>query len=113
MQNQIEQIRTEDFSGWAEVFKPEVNPLGDSGIFVEDTCITFTVSNMRLMKDVDPSHVWTLIECEVEECELADDDDVDDTVWTLVAGYHHVNRIGYVVTKVPHTNSQIQEVIYG
>ena len=39
------------------------------------------------VQNADPKTVWTIVEC-------------DESIW-LIAGFHFVNRLGYLITQTP------------
>ncbi len=47
-------------------------------------------SDLSLMRKLDKEYVWTVI------------DGCDDNSQWIITGFHHVNRICYLVTKKPH-----------
>ena len=47
------------------------------------------------IREQDPKHVWTVLVLDEEETEG------EDMTWGIVAGFHHVNRNGYIITEKP------------
>src|SRR3990172_1848243 len=82
---------------WQE-YKPQINHLerekSDESIADEDIC-SFAgtmyetygedLDYVAYIKSVTPKKVWTILDC--------------DGVLCLSAGYHHVNRYGYMITE--------------
>jgi len=78
---------------WRKKYTPVENPRGDLGWGFDDKCHLFDTfgSDLDFVKKQKSDHVWTLV-------------DGDDGTPMLVAGFHFVNRVGYVVTKEPWTD---------
>jgi hypothetical protein len=85
---------------WYDTYKPVTNPTGDSGYFVDDDCLVFdwTVpADLAAIEAAGPMHVWTYM----------DDDDGEPCI---MPGMHRINRIGYMITEVPHDDKNINVV---
>jgi hypothetical protein len=56
--------------------------------------------DLRTVCRTQEQHVWTFIDMGLANlCSVPKDEDGDEC-WLLVAGYHRVNRLGYVITEV-------------
>jgi len=80
-----EEITEDNFD---EVFKPQKNHLDDNASFNECMYETYgeELDYVRKINDENPKKVWTIIDA--------------DGVMFYVTGYHHVNRIGYLICEV-------------
>ncbi len=75
---------------WVDTFKPMPDPedngagydCGNGSCLIEGSCQAF--------KDADENRIWTLVS----------DDDGNPCI---VAGVHHVNRLGYIITEMPRS----------
>lgn len=71
------------------LYKPVKNPFVRFGAW--DGCMLETfgleLEHVRETLAVDPNKVWTVLDCDGE--------------LILSSGYHHVNRMGYVLTEIP------------
>jgi len=77
-----------------EHYKPYRHPKSAYNIWGGLGLETFG-SDLELVAASDPNHVWTVLE-----------DGMSDDYW-IVTGIHHVNRICYLLTEVPHNSIQI------
>lgn len=80
-----EEITEDNFD---EIFKPQKNHLDDNAAFNECMYETYgeELEYVRKINDENPKKVWTIIEA--------------DGVMFYSTGYHHVNRIGYLICEV-------------
>ena len=74
---------------WINIFQPIPNP-GGIGFEVDDQNFMFEtygtdLNKVLLARYENPRTVWTLVEA-------------DDASY-IIEGYHHVNRVGYFVTR--------------
>jgi hypothetical protein len=79
---------------WLEKFKPIDNHLiDDEGTYMGKMFETYGEELEFVLKILgdSPDKVWTITE--------------DEGHWYLGAGYHYVNRIGYLITEVSHDGS--------
>ncbi len=72
-----------------EHYKPYRHPKSAHDIWGGHGLETFG-SDLKLVMNSDPNYVWTVLE-----------DGMCDDYW-ITAGMHYVNRICYLLTKVPH-----------
>lgn len=77
----------DQYEVWLQTYKPVTNKLEPEGPFDGFMFETYG-DELQLVRNADPSHVWTYV---------TGDDNED----VIVAGYHHVNRIGYFITELP------------
>lgn len=83
-----------DYNEWREKYKPiELEPW--SGNYLLETY----GHDLELVQETSDNRVWTLI-----------DGDGDGRTW-IVSGCHHVNRIAYIITKVPIEDGEFIEVL--
>lgn len=64
------------------------------------------------VRSTNERHVWTIIDVDLTDGyphPYVDED--GDNCWVIVAGYHYVNRLGYMITEIPWGSSDI-EVVY-
>jgi hypothetical protein len=67
--------------------------------------------DLRRVLGTPKRHVWTVIDVSSSfDGDVPKDEDGDDC-WLVVAGYHLVNRLGYVITENPWEDDNI-EVAY-
>jgi hypothetical protein len=90
-----------NYSEWIEAFKPVKNHLDDNAGFEGCAFETFgdELSHVREILEVDPDRVWTLLDC-------------DGSLY-VSAGYSHVNRLGYFITELPATDSDLCVLVDG
>jgi hypothetical protein len=70
-----------------ETFKPKINPAtGENGPW-NGTMFETYGKELEQVKKADPDKVWTLLD--------------NDGEMTIAAGFHFVNRMGYMITEVP------------
>lgn len=69
-----------------EEFRPVKNPLVESAPFNDWMHETYG-EELEHVRKQDPSHIWTIIETEEK--------------LFYVAGFHIVNRLGYIITEKP------------
>jgi len=50
--------------------------------------------DLVLVRGYDPNHIWTVLDC--------------DSGQMIVPGYHHVNRVCYILTELPHMGAPIE-----
>lgn len=62
------------------------------GVYLKPSGDLFEFKDVR---DQEPHHVWTIVE-------TGDDRDGN---WYALPGFHIVNKLGYVMTQVPWSNS--------
>lgn len=75
---------------WFDKYDPIPNPNGSSWDYGGKTYLFETYgADMEKVKQADPTHVWTMLDC-------------DGNIY-IVAGYHFVNRMGYFITQKPYT----------
>ena len=71
------------------LYKPVKNPFVKNGPW--DGCMLETygleLAHVREVMAENPNKVWTVLDC--------------DGALILSSGYHHVNRMGYLITEVP------------
>ena len=75
------------YDKWVTKFKPIKNHLKKQAPFEGLMFETFG-EELDFIKETPPDCVWTVVEG-------------DTGKWYIIEGYHHVNRIGYLVTTVP------------
>lgn len=69
-------------------------------------------SDLQTVLQTDPQRVWTVIDVDLSDGAPHPYGDEDgDNCWVIVAGYHRVNRIGYLITEIPWQDDFI-EVVY-
>ena len=90
-----------------ETYKPQINhferakansSIADEDICCWNGCMYETYGEdldhvFELARDRNNKNVWTIIEC--------DDDENGNSVVSIVAGYHLVNREGFLITEKP------------
>jgi hypothetical protein len=76
-------------SEFEEQFKPIANHIEPNAPWNGVMYETFgdELSHVRAIAQESPAKVWTVLDSDGEE--------------SLVSGYHHVNRMGYIVTEIP------------
>jgi hypothetical protein len=72
-----------DYDRWSDLYEPRADAEG---------CLLREHLDGR--HDIDNGNVWTLVDAEGEEL--------------LIPGYHRVNRIGYVLTDLPHDHGPLE-----
>ena len=73
------------FEEWKEIYNPFQNSDGDTKLFGT------TGQDLKLMRELIPNqNIWTLVD--------AGDDEEGFETEILIAGFHIVNREGYVIT---------------
>jgi len=82
--------RTITYSKWVETFKPVKNHLTPN-TKLEGLVFETRGNNLGFVRAANPDCVWTLVEG-------------DSNRWYVVDGYHLINRIGYLITEIPHEN---------
>lgn len=77
-----------DYNTWHDTFKPK--QFADTQTGHPELLETYGDEHQKVLEanQLDPRTVWTLI-------------DGDDGKSYVVNGYHHVNRIAYMITEVP------------
>lgn len=93
----MEKLISED--SFYDTYKPVQNP------FVENApwngCMLETygpeLEHVQEVLKTDPSKVWTVLAC--------------DDALVVSSGYHHVNRMGYIITEVPVAEGEMVETI--
>lgn len=75
-----------NYNQWREKYKPVEFPDTESGHPYLLETFGWDTAHLKL---ADPRCVWTLI------------DGSDDDNTYIVNGFHHVNRIGHIITEVP------------
>ena len=68
-------------------------------LMMQDETINIEVTGNSLSKAIQTggvhlSHVWTILDC--------------DGDWYVAPGLHYVNRIGHVITEIPHNEDTLQ-----
>ncbi len=81
-----------DYEKWISEYKPNMTRQSQVVLFE-----TFG-EDLKKIQKTDPSYVWTVVD--------TDNDDL-----AILPGIHYVNRISYVVTKIPHGQDNVEEVI--
>jgi hypothetical protein len=80
-----------DYFDFFDKYKPIKNHIDANA--AEDGCMFETFGlELEFVKQADPSKVWTLVED-------------DEGFLVIVNGYHHVNRMGYLITEVPFVDT--------
>lgn len=85
---------------WINTYRPLPSPTPGGGFDYGSGCTLLDwtrPSDVAVMDAADPACVWTVI-------------DGDDGP-AIVAGRHHVNRLGYIVTEVPSPSEDLEVVI--
>lgn len=54
------------------------------------------LEHVHRIQETMPNTVWTVLDCDGE--------------LIIASGYHHVNRMGYIITEVPYGHDEIFEV---
>jgi hypothetical protein len=85
---------TINWDEFAEKFKPLPNPIDSNASW--DGCLLETFGDeLDHVRSQRPENIWTLI-------------NDSDAEWpSLTSGYHLVNRLGYIITEVPHNGAII------
>lgn len=57
-------------------------------------------------------HVWSVVDVELPDPAISAHfpDEDGDNCWLVVAGYHSVNRLGYIITEEPWTDINVATV---
>lgn len=87
-------VLTED--NFDDLFKPKQNHIDKNAAFSGCMYETFG-SELEYVRSCNPKCIWTILDC-------------GDKLY-LAAGYHHVNRLGYIITEVPWVTGR-EEIIY-
>ena len=107
-----QQISWEEFE---EQYQPLQNHLDDNASFGGIMYDYGRDSNGNLipeygyawaMHKLEPNRVWTVV-CDTEN---RDDDDNLVSIVDVVAGWHVVNRLGYIVTAMPWDDEDIEVI---
>jgi hypothetical protein len=69
------------------------------GVYVKSSGDLFQFDDVR---DQSPQHVWTIVDS---------GDDVDGN-WYAVPGLHVVNKLGYVMTRKPWSDSTLDAIYF-
>jgi hypothetical protein len=85
---------TIDWHSFEKQYKPQRNPYDKNASFDGYLMETYG-EEMDLVHQAPTSHVWTVV----------DSEESDDLL--LISGYHYVNRIGYILTELPHYDKDI------
>lgn len=68
--------------------------------------------DLQTVRRTDETRVWTVIDIDLSCGEPHPYEGEDgDNCWVIVAGFHYVNRLGYLITEVPWESADI-EVLY-
>jgi len=98
------------YDEWEEKFKPLTNPNnGDSDLWE-----TYGDDLKHVMKEAGKNlgTVWTLVDYEGdEEWEEIEGDDYEPQPMVIQSGYHLVNRVNYMITKVGLTDQDFLEIL--
>lgn len=105
--------RTLTFDQFEEEFKPVTNhlegnaPVNGFGFETFGAQLAFA----RAAFERNPKCVWTVVEGDAPSDEDSAENDSDEDrdgappVWYILQGWHHVNRLCYLVTEVPFTEN--------
>jgi hypothetical protein len=92
-----------DIDNWLETYNPKINHLDDNASFnlgLEQGCMFETFGEeldfVREFGKENPKKVWTIIDGEGEDL-------------YLIAGYHFVNRLGYILSEEDALDEHLQE----
>lgn len=92
------------FEEFTEKYKPQLNHLAQISNPSPDpeSCAPLNGQmyetygeELEHIKAQNPNHVWTVLV--IDEV----DENGEDLPWYVSAGFHHVNRMGYIITKNP------------
>jgi len=89
-----------NYDAWVEKYKPQKNHLDHNASF-DGTMYETRGEEFAYVQDMDtkdPNRVWTILE-----------GDNDETV--ITNGLHFINRLGYIITEVPFTESDFLEIV--
>lgn len=68
--------------------------------------------DLETVRKTKIDHVWTVVDIDLTTGDAKSFDGEDgDNCWLIVAGYHYVNRIAYMITERPWDDPSI-EVVY-
>ncbi len=82
-----------DYEKWIEKYKPIMTRQGSVVLYETSG------EDIKKIRNTEPEYIWTLV-------------DTDDENLAILPGMHYVNRIAYIITKVPHNEEQCEEVLY-
>jgi hypothetical protein len=92
-----------NIDNWLEIYNPKINHLDDNASFnlgLEQGCMFETFGEeldfVREFGKENPKKVWTIIDGEGEDL-------------YLIAGYHFVNRLGYILSEEDALDEHLQE----
>lgn len=80
---------------WLATFKPVKNHL-DPDASIDGLMFETYGEEMKAVEAADPSCVWTVLDC--------------DGKTVISSGFHHVNRLGYIICEVPLPDSLMVDV---
>lgn len=86
-----------EYDEFIEKFKPQKNHVDNNASFNGMMYETYG-AEFEFIKSQPESNVWTIL-------------DGDNGQLVVASGFHHVNRIGYIVTEVPVPEGEFIEVI--
>lgn len=75
------------YEKWIEEYKPIKNTIDPNANMDGYMFETFGLELDRIHAE-NANQVWTIVDADGE--------------WYLTSGYHYVNRMGYMITSVPH-----------
>lgn len=84
-----------DWNTFYETYKPHKDPRSRDDM--ERRYETFS-PDIDIVRSADPDCVWTMVEG-------------DNGAWVLLSGYHHVNRVYYLITEKPFVPTEGQTVL--
>jgi hypothetical protein len=110
------EVLTED--NFSEIYKPQINHIerAKQPSFVADSDVCSWNGTMYetygreedYVKQIaleNHKRIWTIVTC--------DDDENGDSVVSICAGLHHVNREGYLITEKPwETGAEYVEIVF-
>jgi hypothetical protein len=82
-----------------ETYKPVKNPFVRNASWNGSMLETYglELSHVQEVLAATPNNVWTVLDC--------------DGALIASSGYHHVNRMGYIITEVPVAEGEMVETI--
>ena len=88
--------RRSKFEIWEKTYQPiQMGKPGESGAV--ERFETYGVE-LDLVRAVNVHHVWTMVAC--------------NDKWRLIEGYHHVNRLFYMITLIPWRDGERHDIPY-
>lgn len=89
------------YETWIRKFQPLHNHLNENAA-IDGRAFLPTGHELEFVRKQPPHTVWSFLVCDIGR----------RTIWTISAGYHVVNLMGYLITTKPFDPSKFYDIRY-